>query len=56
MAEHLAVPPGLLLALALWTDMPEEDKAVYQSTVESLVAVATAAQLKLPFEEAAAGE
>ena len=48
LATHLDVPPGLLLALALWSDMPEADRAAYRGTVESLVNLATAAQLRLP--------
>ena len=48
LATHLGVPPGLLLALALWADMPDADKGEYRSIVESLVNLATAAQLKLP--------
>ena len=49
LATHLDIPPGLLLAITLWSDMPDADRAAYQGMVESLVSLATAAQLKLPF-------
>lgn len=46
-ARALDVPPGLILAVAFWTDLPKEDRDRYSSLVRSLVDAAGAAQFVL---------
>jgi transcriptional regulator with XRE-family HTH domain len=48
-AAVLSVPPGLLLALALWTDMPEEEQERYRQLIDSLVNLATVSQARISF-------
>jgi transcriptional regulator with XRE-family HTH domain len=49
-ASELAVPPGLLLALALWTEIPVEEHERYRELIENLVQLATVTQVKLQME------
>ncbi|MBV9109008.1 MAG: helix-turn-helix transcriptional regulator [Gemmatimonadetes bacterium] len=47
LASELNVPPGLLLALALWTDLPPENQEPYKELMERLIQLATVSQFKL---------
>ncbi len=40
-ADVLKAPPGLLLAVALWIDMPEQDRAPYRPIFQSLLRLAS---------------
>jgi transcriptional regulator with XRE-family HTH domain len=42
LASVLEVPPGLLLAVSLWTDLPAEQKQIYQPIIDRLIEIATA--------------
>ena len=46
MASVLSVPPGLLLALALWTEISREEQERYRELIESLVNLATVSQAR----------
>lgn len=50
LADALSVPPGLLLAVVVWTEMPEEQRATYEGILQKLVELARVSQLKLPIE------
>lgn len=49
--EELSVPPGVLLALALFSDMPEDERKRYGKVVGSIVNLTTLTQLRMPLEE-----
>ena len=36
-ASHLEVPPGLLLAIAIWADLPEPERVRYEPILKHLV-------------------
>jgi transcriptional regulator with XRE-family HTH domain len=40
LAQSLDVPPGVLLAILLWVELPAEDRDLYEPIFESLVALA----------------
>src|SRR5688572_22121622 len=46
-AGELGIPPGVLIALALWADMPDDQKDHYRQLVDQLLELAAATQLKL---------
>lgn len=41
MAEVLKVPPGFLLATALWMDLPTAERETYGPILEALLGMAT---------------
>ena len=40
LASVLEVPPGLLLAISLWADLPVEQKEIYQPIIDRLLEIA----------------
>lgn len=54
-AQELAVPPGVLLALALYSDMPQDQQNRYRDVVGSMINLTALTQLRMPFEEADEG-
>jgi transcriptional regulator with XRE-family HTH domain len=46
-AHELEIPPGLLLAVALWADMPANQKHDYSEVLEELVEFGRVTQLQL---------
>lgn len=46
-AHALEVPPGLLLAVALWADLPKEERDRYGKLIRDLLETAGAAQFLL---------
>jgi transcriptional regulator with XRE-family HTH domain len=50
MAATLNLPVGLFLALALWTELPADQRELYQQIVQRLIDLAAATQLGLEFE------
>lgn len=49
-ASELEIPAGMLLALVIWEDLPEAERARYEALISRLVDVALVAQLKLPMD------
>ena len=47
----LGAPPGLFLALALWADMPDADRAPYQPIFASLLQLAAGSRVAAPEPE-----
>jgi transcriptional regulator with XRE-family HTH domain len=46
-ATELAIPPGVLIALALWAELPENQQEQYRQVVEQLLELAASTQIKL---------
>lgn len=46
-ARALDVPSGLILAVALWMDLPQEEKDRYSTVIQELIETAEAAQFVL---------
>jgi transcriptional regulator with XRE-family HTH domain len=46
-AAECGIPPGVLIALALWTELPDEQKEQYRQLVNQLLELAASTQLKL---------
>lgn len=51
LADALSVPSGLLLAVALWSDMPSGQQEKYRKLVSELVNLSTLHQLSMPVDE-----
>lgn len=47
LAKELDLPPGVLLAFLVYSDLPPEDKARYQPVIERLLSIASADQIDL---------
>jgi transcriptional regulator with XRE-family HTH domain len=47
-ASELVVPPGLLIAIMLWADLPEGQRKLYNSIIEKLLAIAAGSEAQAP--------
>ena len=44
-SRALDIPPGLILSVALWTDLPTEQKDLYRNIIRELIEISATAQL-----------
>lgn len=50
LAASMDVPPGVLLAVALWAELPEENRDGYAALLGQLLELSSPGQLRLPVE------
>jgi len=51
LAQELQVPPGLLLGIVMWTELPAEQREPYRKLLDNLVELAQLERLRLELDD-----
>jgi transcriptional regulator with XRE-family HTH domain len=51
LGSTLNVPPGLLIGITLWSELPEPQRSIYEGIIERLLELGLRSQLALPINE-----